>query len=214
MNEFDPVRLSTQENAFVLAHVGEPPVVAMREVPPSVNKKAVRPIIERAYELGQLEQHAGLEWIGLEAVKNACKVYMEQAELWALDRRKGRPRYPSMYTYDSRGRAFRYGPGSDAGQVRTYFNSAGERVKFAIELLPSNEVPWQPSWTAADLPKSGLKVDAAMKRIECLVCNHTEGYNPESRGSFNAARARMSKHLRTATEETSQHREVHTQEFA
>jgi len=213
LDVFDPVLYSMQENRFLLEQMGKPPVVVMREVlPEGVNKAAVRPVIERVYELNELATHSGLEWVGIEAIKVAINTYIEQATKWANDTRKGRQRFPSMFSYDSRGRGHRGAPGSDSGQVRTYFDNAGQRQPFAIDLVLSSEEAWVAP-TLADLPSRGLVVNNEHHRIECQVCSHTESFNADARGSFNAARARMSKHLRTATEEVDRHREVYTEEF-
>lgn len=215
-NIFDPVLNSEEENAFLLEAVGQPPVVALKQVPPGVNPNQVRPILERVYELQELEKHAGEKWVGVEAIKAAIKTYQEQSAKWAADNRRGRPRFPSLYSFDSRGRAHRYGPGSDSGRVRTYFTDKGERKPFAVELIPSEVAEWAPDWiqavAQADEPGDGLTVNYDKNRIECF-CGHTEQFKAESRGSYNAARARMSKHLRSATEEAARHREVHTAVF-
>jgi hypothetical protein len=118
-----------------------------------------------------------------------------------------------MHAYDGKGRPHRQGVGSDSGQVRTYFDAAGQRVPFAIELVPTGQAEWHPEWAKADEASDGLKVDRDNRRIECLICGHTEAFNPDSRGSYNAARGRISKHLRSATIEVERHREVHMTEF-
>ncbi len=215
MNTFDPVQFSTAENEFLLTALGLAPIVAVRQAPPGVNLRAVRPVIEKVYELIELQKHSGVEWVGVDKIKESIKTYLSQAERWSLDKRKGRPRFPSMFTYDSRKRAHRSAPGSDSGQVRTYFGPDGERVRFEVDLVPDSRTDWDADWVKADepKPKSGLTVDHDNKRIECGICGHTESFNPDSRASYNAARARTSKHLRTATEEVDAHRELHTNEF-
>lgn len=213
LNVFDPVEYSLQENEFLLQHLGKPPVVVMRETfPQGVNKYAVKPVVDRVYELLELEKHAGAEWAGVDKVKQSIQTYLAQAAKWSNDTRRGRQRFPSMHTYDQKGRPHRAGPGSDSGRVRSYFNDQGERVRFEIELIPTGGEDWVAP-IKADLPQNGIRVDTTNKRIECSVCAHTESFNPESRGSYNMARARMSKHLRTTLEEVDLHREIHTMEF-
>jgi len=213
---FDPVDYSLEENKYLLGALGKPPIVALREIPAGVNPRAVEPLINRVYSLIELEKHEGVSWCGVEPVKEAIQAYLTKAERWAEDakRTKRAPRFPSMASYDSRKRAHRSGPGSDAGKVRTYFNERGERVPFALELVPSGDIEWSPGMTTADDPDktSGLSIDKEKNRIECF-CGHTESFNAESRGSFNAARARMSKHLRTSKTEVERHKEVHTNEY-
>jgi hypothetical protein len=123
-----------------------------------------------------------------------------------------------MHSFDSKGRPHRYGPGSDAGRVKTYFTAKGERLPFALELIPTGVADWTPLWAAgADDPgqDAGIFNNAEKNRIECMIagCGHTESYKTDSRSSYNAARARISKHLRTATNSVDAHREVHTNEF-
>ena len=44
-------------------------------------------------------------------------------------------------------------------------------------------------------------------------CGPTEQFKKDVRSYYNSARARMSKHLRSAKEEVFRHREVHTANF-
>lgn len=213
VKSFDPVQYSIAENTFLLSAIGQPPVVAMQNCPQGVNPRAVQPVLENVYDLIELEKHRGQEWVGVEAVKKAISTYLEHSQRWATDRRRNAPRWPSMSTFDDRGKAHRQGVGSDATQVRTYFDADGQRQKFEIELVQDLATDWTPDWKATDAPATGLKVDGDKRRVECLICGHTEGYNPDSRASFNAARARMSKHLRTTKLSPDTHRELHTREF-
>ena len=213
INEFDPVLFSHEENAWLMENLGKPPVVALRDLKPGVNANAVRPLLTRVQELEQLKQHEQIPWVGVEAMKAAITVWLAQDAKWLNDTRRSvkAPRFPSLYSFDSKGRGHLGGPGSDSGRVRTFFDSKGSRRPFAIELLPD----YQPEWVApafTEQATEGLFVNAALNRIECF-CGHTENFKGDSRASERAARARMSKHLRKATEEVERHREVHTSEF-
>lgn len=216
MDIFDPVDYSIEENEFLLENIGKPPVVALGLVSRDVNPRAVKPILDRVYELVETEKHSGTPWCGTDTVKEKIQAYLNRSARWAADRKRSRsaPRFPSMHSFDSRKRAHRSGPGSDSGKVRTYFDEKGERVPFAVELVPQGDTEWSPEWVKADLPPkgAGIQVNQDANRVECF-CGHTESFNPESRGSFNAARARISKHLRQAKVDVEQHREVHTNEF-
>lgn len=239
LQEFDPVKLSIRENQFIIDHVGEPPVVAFQSVPEGVTRAAVKPIIDGVYELIELEKHESQGWVGVEAVKQASITYIKQAKAWAANKgRKGAPRFPSMSSFDSRGRAHLGGVGSDSGQVRTYFDAQGNRIPFAIHLQLNVDEVWVPEWLAKSPVASPspdptpvthvgqpsdttgvraldpkLIINDELSRIECF-CGHTEKFRVESRASYNAARARISKHLRKAIDQVDDHRLLHTLEFS
>lgn len=219
---FDPVTCSNADCDFLMKTLGKPTVVAMKELTPLVTVQTVKPILERVNELQELAKAEGLEWVGIEAMKKAITTWLAVNAKWAYDHkhRRGAPRFPSLYSYDAKGKPHLGGPGSDSGRVRTYFGPTGERIPFAISLIPDTQIPWAgPGFTETPVG-NGLVVDDKANRIECTIkkvngdiCGHTESFKPDSRASFNAARARMSKHLRKATEEVEAHRELHTNEF-
>jgi hypothetical protein len=213
---FDPVKYSLEENQFLLTSLGLAPIVALQTLPASCNAAAVKPILQQVYDLIELERATGQGWTGVETLKSTIEAYLGQAQKWTADKRRGAPRFPSMHSFDSRKRPHRSGPGSDSGQVRSYFSPKGERLPFAVDLIQSDAQDWVPDWevqSAEEQAKSGLVVNAEANRIECQVCQHTESFNKDSRGSFNAARARMSKHLRLAKDNVDAHREIYTNEF-
>lgn len=229
INEFDPVLFSKEENLWLLENIDKPPVVALQSIrpvkvppkgrnknrinyPDGVNPNAVKPFLERLQDLEMLKLHEGQDWVGKEAIKRAIRTYLEVDAKWEADNRRMRnaPRFPSLYSFDSKGRAHLGGPGSDSGRVRTYFDAEGNRVPFAIPLLGEAEKWAGPGFT--EKVEDGLVVNAELNRIECF-CGHTERFKPGARSSYSAARARISKHLRKATEEVERHREIHTNEF-
>src|SRR3990167_1114871 len=141
---FDPVDFSLEENAWFLSHLGEPWVVAVRDIHPAknpqadprkdknpiiypdgVNPNAVRPVIDRVDELNRLQAHEGIGWYGVEAIKASIQTYLTQAKRWQEDKRRGAPRFPSLASYDTKGRPHVAGPGSDSGKVKTYFGADG-----------------------------------------------------------------------------------------
>jgi hypothetical protein len=221
MFQFDPVLYSDRENEFILENAGKPPIVALKSVPFGANSAAVGPVIRRVYELDQQQEHEGIKWVGVEKLKESIKKWLTTNLKWREDSRRTKkaPRWPSLFAFDARGRGHRAGPGSDSGIVKTYFGPAGERIPFAIDLMPDYRPEWQaPTMTEAPMSPQ-LHIDAESHRIECRVptndglCGHTESYKAESRSSYNAARARMSKHLRKAVENSDAHRELHTLEY-
>ena len=241
-NIFNPVTYSLAECKFLITHLGEPPALAMRECPPlqpisypspdgkrtlrsalapsGIIPDAVQPALERIYELSELQRHTGEAWCGVEACKKALRTYVEQSEKWARDKQRGAPRFPSMYGFDSKHRAHRGAPGSDSGIVSTYFDKTGTRLPFAIYLFGDGDAAWTPEWakstpagTDAPDPTTGLVNNAEARRFECF-CGHTEHYKEDSRASYNAARARLARHLLKATDEVERHRELHSLEFS
>lgn len=227
MTEFDPTKLSLDECRFVLDHVGEPPVVALNAPrAEQVTLAAVKPVIEGVYELLELEKHDGIQWAGVEAVKDATRTYIEQSEKWAKQWEKNKhlppsarpPRFPTMYSWDARGRWHWRGIDSDSEFVKTYFDAEGKRIPFKISLIAQEPV-FLPEWLRATTAptvdtKTNWKLveNVKLNRLEC-PCGHTESFRGESRASYSAARARMSKHLRKATVEVENHRELHTNEY-
>jgi hypothetical protein len=210
----NPAYLSEEENEFLLAHLGESPAVALRSVSGGVNANAVRPILEKVAELEELSLHRGEQWLGIEGLKQGIATYLTQFRSWRSDKRRGAVKFPSMYTYTSKGRPIRGGIGADSSIVQSYFTPQGERVSFIVNLFPDGVEEWQPFLAHADepAPSSGLFINHELSRIECF-CGHVDKFNSESRASYNAARARMSKHLRAATEEVEKHREIYAKEF-
>lgn len=215
---FDPVELSKAENQWLLDNLDKPLAVAFSQpLPVGVTRKAVRSVMEAAQELDELQQAGHGVWKGREAIKQAIQTWFTVDSKWEADWRRFRgriPRYPSLYSFDSKGRPFRGGPGSDSGRVRTYFGPNGQRIPFAIDLVDLGEQVWSgPVGSMDEAPRvDGLVLNADLHRLECF-CGHTESFREGSRASQNAARARMSKHLRKATDEVARHREIHTAEF-
>lgn len=215
ITRFDPVCFSREECDFLAENLGLAPILAQRNLNPTVNPRAVMPMIERVHALNQLQEHEGIGWVGVEALKGALKVWIEQDKKWETDylRTRGRaPRFPSMYSYDTLGKPHRQGPESDSHRPKTYFDENGNRHEFAVEFFPDTMQPWVSPGFTEKAKSRDLSVNVEQNRIECF-CGHTESFKSNSRQSLTAARARMSKHLRRATTEVDRHREAHTLEY-
>jgi hypothetical protein len=210
---FDPSLLSFPDCDFLLAHAEDAPIVARKVVPSECNKTVLE-WIERFYELDELQKAGRATWKGRKVVKEAIKVYLAQREKWAQAQELGAPRLPSLYTFDSRHKAHFQAPGSDSGRVQTYFDSEGNRLPFAVNLVADGVQGWTPEWAH----KGEKVVDKIIEDLDksifvCSICNKTETFRQESRASRAAARARMSKHLRNAETEKARHSELHTLEY-
>lgn len=218
--QFNPVQFSIPECQWLIDHLGQSPLAAREQVPSGVVAVAVLPEIERFYELQERDkQGRGLPWVGLGVIKASLQTYIDQNQKWESDwiRTKGKaPRVPPMCTFDSKNRPHFGAVGSDSGIVKTYFDGEGNRIPFAVDVVEQGYTEWQPEWAKKGVVKGtdpvgkGLKLDNEKFRFECLVCNHTETFKPESRSSLNAARARMAKHLRSANDplKVEEHREA------
>jgi hypothetical protein len=219
-NIFDPSLLSFADCHFLLEHAGEQP--AQVAYPPAVNRITMRQWIERFYELSELEKAGKGEWKGIQTVKDAIKLYLEQREMWKKEEQYGAPKFPSLYAFDSRGNAHLSAPGSDSGRVKSYFDKYGNRVPFAVNIVEDAQTgKWKPSWVrkakeaVTEIPQEIIKEPEGENCVKCGVpgCGHTETFKPESRSSYNAARARLSKHMRKAQFEPEVHLEYYSLEF-
>ena len=245
VDQFNPVKYSLEECQFLLDHLGEPPYQALQNIkavplpnpnpkdknpvyyPDGVIPASVKPILERVYELIDLEAKGVMKWVGLDRVKDAIHIYLAQQEKWMRDKKRFplAPRFPPMASYDGKNRPHRGGPGSDSGVVSTYIDAEGNRLPLAVDLLEARETGgWVPEWATKPEPEKAGKVfpkdvtkrivdDLDNLRLECPVCKHTESYKADSRSSYNAARGRMSKHLRNEPKESALHRELYTNEY-
>lgn len=215
---FDPVKLSLEENQYLLTTLGQPTTVAMRNIPatPGIAPAAIKAVLDRVNELEDLQKHENMQWVGVEKVKEAIQVYLREAKKWQDVKRikPSAPRFPSLYSFDSRNRPHWGGVGSDSGQVKTYFDDKGARHEFAIALTQVDPAAWEPEWAEAvkgtDMPGGSIKHNAESRRLECF-CGHTETYKADSLSSFNTCKARMSKHLKSAKDEVDRHREAITE---
>lgn len=214
MDSFNPVLYSAEENKFLLENVGTSPKVALfKSIPPGVNPRAVRPVLQEVFDREELEKVEKVEWIGIPAIKASINAFLTEDVKWEAEwkRTRGRvPRYPTMFTRDGKGRFHAAGPGSDSNMPRSWEDAQGGKHFFEVFLNGDPHMTDEADVPAA--PKS-LIHDEAKHRIECPICAHTESYNLDSRASFNAARGRMSKHLKKPKNETSLHAELHTNEF-
>src|SRR5690348_13049600 len=107
MEVFDPVLYSEEENKWLLDNLDKAPIVALRDQRQGVNPTAVKPVLDRVQELEQLKIHEGITWVGVEKMKEAIKIYLRENEKWAFDnkRNKKAPRFPSLYSFDVKGKA-------------------------------------------------------------------------------------------------------------
>lgn len=228
---FQPALLSMEENRFMLAHAGEPPIVALADgTPKLVNPAAVKPFLERFYELGELEKHRGVPWAGVSRIKQSIASFLEWMAVCKEIARRGGPKVPSLFVTDGNGKMFKYGIGADGGFVRSKLTGPnGEREYFAVDLrrpdgaiLPdlSEIAPWmqpnkdrKPDELIEDWAKDATGSAKRNGTIRCSICGRTETFDTSNRRTYNGARARIAGHLKRATTDIDRHRILHTKSF-
>jgi hypothetical protein len=203
MESFQPVLYSIEENQFFLEHMGESPLSALQQkTPDGVNPVVVREVLGEVYDLDELKKHRGIQWAGREAVSNIITRYLSEHEKWKEMSERGAPRFPTMHAWDGRGRPHRGGVSSDSKQVTTYFDDNGDRQPLSVMLRDAAPVSFKAPWVKKEdaIPDSLIE-DTDKGILQCPIDGWTTNFKPESRQSYNIARARMSKHCRSSKDE-------------
>lgn len=215
---FDPVLLSVPENIFVAEHAGKAPSVIKRvPIPADVNINAVMPVLEHLYALEEVRKADKVEWVGVQAIKDRCKLYVQQVSEWGrlkAQQGAGWPSHPTMAGWDSRGKPTLGATGSDSGRVRTYFDEHGDRKRLALGLHESEKPTYLAPWVKQVASFDKLIENDTEGWIRCPVCQHTERYRNDAPSERNTAYSRMARHL--LSEKNTQleaHRELHTKAF-
>lgn len=229
---FEPATLSVPELLFVADHIGTPPIAALhREPPPGVNRIEMQQVLGTLYDYCQLEEHEKVAWAGVNAVKDSILRYLawHERSVEIQRRMRGTIGHPSMYVWDSDGRAIRGGIGADSEMVRTEILPDGSRKAFAVNLRwpgganpmtddISDIAPWiRRAQQEGEVGRAtdDLIIEKTKKfgTIKCPICGKSEEFSPENRSSFNLARSRMGKHLKQARLEVARHRLLYTKRF-
>lgn len=135
---------SLAECAFLLQHLGEPPLVALADgTPTGVNELQVQKLLTRTYELEALRAARSIPWFGLAGIKRILQRYLDWMQTTAIMRsrvkgsRDGRVRHaaalPSMCAWDD-GRPFIGGIGADSHQIMTAIEASGARTPLYCDL--------------------------------------------------------------------------------
>ena len=203
MEVFDPVKYSVEENQFFLKHLGEAPIAALQSpLPTGVNRVVVEEVLGGVYELDELESHRGVKWAGKGVIEQAINRYLTARDQWDEFAKKGAPRFPTMHAWDGKGKPHRGGIGSDSGRVTTTIKANGERELLAVSLHDPLSSAFQAPWAKPQEPVPEACVEDAEKGVlQCPVDGWTTNFKPESRQSYNLARARMTKHCKASKDE-------------
>ena len=211
MDVFDPVKYSLEENKFFLKHLGVSPITVLKDnLPDGVNATAVQEVLGAVYQLEEERNHRGWVWTGIAEVKKSIETYLTEWIRWKEMSARGAPRFPSMHSWDSRGRPHRGGIGSDSGKkVSTYIDKDGNRHAFALPLRDGPVEGFVPSWVKPEAPlPDDLDIDMDAGTVACPLCGWTTNYSAGSQAQLNLAKSRVAKHLKSAKEDPDQHRDL------
>lgn len=210
-DRFEPSLLSIEENQFIADHAGESPQVAFRKgLPEFVNKTAVQPVLQKIYDLEEMQRVDGVEWAGVDAVKQACTNYLVRLDGWVKAKKRGIPYPPTMFEWNSRGRALKAATGADIGVVKTYFDDQGARQDLGVDFQTVESAV--PDWVTArkaEIAPTALTIDDEKGIVTCPICGHNEIFEPDQPSKKNMALARMSRHLVKAKTKNEEHRILH-----
>jgi hypothetical protein len=226
---FEPAQFSLPELHFLLEHVGEPPVVALRRpIPAGANPRQIKLLLDSVYEHEQLRQaEEGYQWAGIESLTDAITRYLEWhdrsreiARRGVTDAAGAKIFHPSMYVWDD-GRAFRYGVDADSSDmVRSEILEDGSRKPFGVTLalvgsdsLPhiSDIAPWIRQGNTKMIRDDKIVDEKSEKNkrvahLRCTICDETQSYDPSNQQSKRIAHARMVRHVKTAKVNVNRHR--------
>lgn len=149
VERFEVSAYSLAEAQYLLDNLGQPALVVLGDeedvpdLPKGVNPAAVRPILQRAYDLEQVFKARHIAWSGFDAMKKVLKLYLAWMQLVkAAKRAVGRnepaedrraANFPSGHLWDD-GVAAYYGIGADAGRLLSMIDDDGNRVPLWIDL--------------------------------------------------------------------------------
>lgn len=231
---FEPALLSLPELHFLLEHIGEPAHVALYNLDPEktqgIIKTRIEVVLNRIYELKELQQHRDVEWAGVDAITDSVERYLDWHKRVQEMKRRGFKRgEPSMFHWDEMGEPYKFAIGADSCElVRTEILDDGSRKPFGVKLTMtpsqmmatdlSDVAPWINRGKQALRKTPDKLIDEVGKdkrhgSIRCSICDKAEEFDGANRQSRNNARARMGKHLKRATTEIHRHRLLYRSEF-
>lgn len=230
-NTFEPAMFSLPELRFLSENMKLPPSAAFHNFDPEGKHRGVIRVRAEAAlvkfsQLAELEQYRQVPWAGYAAIQESIERYLLWFDRTAEIERRGGPPNASQFMWDDTGTPHRYAIGSDAGElVRTEILDNGDRRAFGVKLTlaPGDALkadlkdiaPWIKS-PVNELTKADKIEFTTIKRqgiCRCPICGKTEEFDAADRTKRTAARARMARHLKTATVEVNRHRMLYTREF-
>lgn len=225
---FEPADYSLAELAFMLDWLGKPPIAALHKgVPKHVNPVAIRACLGEIYEFAELEKHSGVPWAGVDALKDSIVRYLAWQERTMEIHRRGGPRHASMFSWDDRGKPYKFGVGADSAEkVRSEITPEGEHRTFTVNLLtPFGEsapsiaevAPWlkltDKNAKRQEPDKLIVEEHGDASQLICSVCRKTIEFKTDSQRSLSMARAQMARHLRGANRMIERHQLLLRKEY-
>jgi hypothetical protein len=234
LERFEPAQYSLQDLSFLVEHLGKPPVVAFRfPLAEGTHRNRLDEVLRTVHEHQQIaETDETYQWAGVDVIRDAIGRFLD----WHERSRKIQARgakdsigalitYPSMYTFDEDGRAYKFAVDADSAEcVRTEILEDGSRRAFAVMLASpvqgaqtsiADLAPWIKPKSPAERPLDKVldERSAENKRVahlRCGICGHTEEYDPANPAARRVAMARVRKHLKQATASINRHRTLLT----
>lgn len=218
---FEPSLYNRQELTFFLDHLGESPVAAsFKGLPKHVTKAAVDDVLGRIYTFEEIKRVHHVAWSGIDDVKESILRYLAWMETCARARAQGGPQHLSTYAWDENGRGVKGGEGADGGTVLTAILPGNKRVRLGIRIgTPASTIDmgagadFIPDFVTPVAVPTALVEDKTKGLIVCPVCDWTANYTPNRRPTYTAARGRMAKHLKQATNKQANHRRLYNSVF-
>jgi hypothetical protein len=221
---FEPAMYTEEELLFFLAHLGESPVVACHMgLPTHVNRSAVEDVLGRVHTFEQLRQtyegESGyVPWAGMEAVRESITRYLDWMGRCSAMHARGGPRHASLLAWDPDGRGIKGAEGSDASIVRTAIMAGNERVRLGIRIGDADSAiapaTFVPDFAVVTQMPTELEIDRAKGTMACPLCHWTANFKPKNMSAYNAARARMARHLKKPSDQLNRHRRLYNAIFS
>lgn len=202
---FEGTSYSNQECEFLLEHLGEAPIVAIPDdddLPEGVNEAAVRPILQRTFDLELYQEalrvkHDNQEivvWCGFDRLREVLEETLKWNKTVAeLKRRtRGSPAElrraagaPSLHMWDpDTDIPYLGGEGADAGICLTALTEGGERIPLYAELKESGDGAIKSLAGVANFIKATSQTELSGKLAKvtpnALVYNSVEGQRAAS----------------------------------
>jgi hypothetical protein len=213
---FDPPLYTEAELTCIQNHLGESPGVARTAEDFPRTHDSIPPVANALQRFYDLEQQAELGrvvgWVGLEEISGHIDLWFERQRRYAKHKAndpEGKGFHPELNTFDSRGNAHPFGPGSSAGRVRFPLNlvSMAERSRenFAADL--SRKVGVSPEGDTSQYNREACLHDDE-GYVDCPVagCVKRFDFDPDSQKSRNSAWARLGSHCAQTKKEPDDHR--------